>query len=150
MAPLVSVQAPVLVLALAHVLAPDLVLAPADRALVAALVAHVPVVVLVARVLADLVALVLVLVHVLVAVPVQEHLARADPVVHVLVADLVVPVVHVMVSVVHLARSHARVVVASSMNCSRNSLNTRTAMHLFPREQSLLSAVGQHKSSLRN
>lgn len=124
------------------------------------LVAHAPVVL--AHVLAvpvlDPAALVHVLVLVLalvVQVLAHAQVARLVPAltqaVHVLAAALVaVPAVHVMVSVVHLARSRVHVEGASSMNCSRSSLATPTAMHQCPRAPSSLSVVGQHRSSLQN
>lgn len=129
------------------------------------LVAHAPVVlvdsvpVLVAHVLVALV----VPAHVLVLVHVPEALAAHAPVVlaaHLAQAALVavlVPAavlaalaVHVTDSVVHLARSHVHVVGASSMNCSRSSRSTQTAMLPFQKARSLSSVVGQHRSSLRS
>jgi hypothetical protein len=96
--------------------------------------------VLVALVALDLVVLVQVA---LVAVLAQAALVA----VLVLVA---VPAAHVMVSVAHLVRSHVHVVGASSMNCSRSSRTTPTAMLQFQKAPSLLNVACLHKSLLQS
>ena len=96
--------------------------------------------VLVAQVALDLVVLAQ---EALVAVLAQAVLA----VVLVLVAVLAA---HVMVSVAHLVRSHVHVVGASSMNCSRNSRTTPTAMLQFQKAPSLLNVACLHKSLLQS
>jgi len=96
--------------------------------------------VLVALVALDLVVLVQVA---LVAVLAQAALVAVLVLVAVLAA-------HVMVNVAHLARSRVLVVGASSMNCSRSSRTTQTAMLQFLKAPSLLNVVSLHKSSLRN
>jgi hypothetical protein len=108
---------------------------------------------------------VLALVAHLVVVPVLvlALVAQVGPAAHVLVVALAVRVlvvalvaqvgpaavlvVRAMVNAAHPVRSLVHVVVVSSKNCSRNSLNTRTAMLRFPREQSLLSVDHRLKSS---
>ena len=124
-----------------------------DLVLVLVLVALVLVVALV--VLADVLVLVLALVAPVAHAPVVALAVLAAvlvPVVALVVpVDLVaVLVVHAMVNVVHRARSREPVVVVSSKNCSRSSLNTPTAMHQFPREQSLLSVDHRLRSLLRS
>jgi hypothetical protein len=96
-----------------------------------------------------LAALVVLVAHVLVVL--VAHRVQA-----VLVAVLVpavvlaAPAVHAMVNVVHLARSHVRVAGVSSMNCSRSSRSTQTAMLPFLKARSSSSVVGLLRSSLRS
>jgi hypothetical protein len=120
-----------------------------DSALALAVLVLVALVALVARVPAALVVLVLVvhlvLVGVLVLVAPVDLVQVAPVAVLVLVAVLVD---RVTVSVVHLARSHAHVVVLSLMNCSRSSRVTPTAMLLFLKAPFSSSGVGQPKSLL--
>ena len=70
-----------------------------------------------------------------------------------LVAVLVLAAVlaaHVMVSVAHLVRSRVHVVGANSMNCSRSSRTTPTAMLQFQKAPSLLNVACLHKSLLQS
>jgi hypothetical protein len=151
----VFVPARVVVLALAVLVLVDLgdPVVLVDSVLALAVLVLVALVALVARVLVDLVVLVLVvhlvLVGVLAPVAVLVDLVDLVQVAPVEVLALVVVLVdRVTVSVVHLARSHARVVVLSSMNCSRSSRVTPTAMLLFLKAPFLLNGVGQPKSLL--
>ena len=57
---------------------------------------------------------------------------------------------HVMVSVAHLVRSRVHVVGANSMNCSRSSRTTPTAMLQFQKAPSLLNVACLHKSLLQS
>jgi hypothetical protein len=146
------------VLVLEHVLALVLVLVLAALVPVAqvALVLAVLVALVPVAQVAQVLVLVLLLVPVALAVLVALDLAVLAPVVlaqAVLVAALVLVAVlaaHVMVNVAHLARSRVLVVGASSMNCSRSSRTTQTAMLQFLKAPSLLNVVSLHKSSLRN
>jgi hypothetical protein len=146
------------VLVLEHVLALVLVLVLAALVPVAqvALVLAVLVALVPVAQVAQVLVLVLLLVPVALAVLVALDLAVLAPVVlaqAALVAALVLVVVlaaHVMVNVAHLARSRVLVVGASSMNCSRSSRTTQTAMLQFLKAPSLLNVVSLHKSSLRN
>jgi hypothetical protein len=111
-----------------------------------ALVAHAP---------AALVVLVLVVHLVLVAVLAPEAVLVdlvlvALVVALVLVEVLVAQVDRATVSVAHLARSHVHVAGVSSMNCSRSSRATPTAMLLFLKAPFSSSGVGQPKSLLRS
>jgi hypothetical protein len=146
------------VLVLEHVLALVLVLVLAALVPVAqvALVLAVLVALVPVAQVAQVLVLVLLLVPVALAVLVALDLAVLAPVVlaqAALVAALVLVAVlaaHVMVNVAHLARSRVLVVGASSMNCSRSSRTTQTAMLQFLKAPSLLNVVSLHKSSLRN
>lgn len=142
------------VLVLEHVLV--LVLVPVLAARVPVALVVLVLAVLVVLVLVALVAqvhvLVLLLVPVALAVLVALDLAVLAPVVLAQAALVLVVVLaaHVMVNVAHLARSRVLVVGASSMNCSRSSRTTQTAMLQFLKAPSLLNVVSLHKSSLRN
>lgn len=146
------------VLVLEHVLVLVLVLVLAARVPVAlvVLVLAVLVVLVPVALVAQVHVLVLLLVLVALAVLVVLDLVVLAPVVlaqAALVAALVLVAVlaaHVMVNVAHLARSRVLVVGASSMNCSRSSRTTQTAMLQFLKAPSLLNVVSLHKSSLRN
>jgi hypothetical protein len=118
------------------------------------LVAHVvpeALAVLAARVLVLVLVLVAQVVLALVLVVLVAHRVQAALVaVLVPVAVLAAPAVHAMVNVVHLARSHVRVAGVNSMNCSRSSRSTQTAMLQFQKARSSSSVVGQLRSSLRS
>jgi len=101
-------------------------------------------------VLAALVVLVAHVLVVLVAHRVQAVLVAVLVPAVVLAVVLAAPAVHAMVNVVHLARSHVRVAGVSSMNCSRSSRSTQTAMLPFLKARSSSSVVGQLRSSLRS
>jgi hypothetical protein len=102
-------------------------------------------------VLTPVLPLVLVAVLVPVALVARLVLVAALAAVLVLVAVLAVVLVgRAMVSVVHLAKSRVHVVGVSSMNCSRSSRVTPTAMHQFPKAPSSSSVAGQRKSLLQN
>jgi hypothetical protein len=128
------------------------VLADSVLVLVApAVLVRVALVVLAVRV--DVLVLVLVLaalvVHVLVVL-VAHRVQAVLVAVLVPAAVLAAPAVHAMVNVVHLARSHVRVAGVSSMNCSRSSRSTQTAMLPFLKARSSSSVVGLLRSSLRS
>jgi hypothetical protein len=157
---LVLVQAVSVLVLVDALVAPEFVLvlvvhAPAvlvDSVLV--LVAHVvpeALAVLAARVLVLVLVLVAQVVLALVLVVLVAHRVQAALVaVLVPVAVLAAPAVHAMVNVVHLARSHVRVAGVNSMNCSRSSRSTQTAMLQFQKARSSSSVVGQLRSSLRS
>ena len=140
----------VLVALVVPVVLADSVLVLAAQAVLAQVALVVP------EVLGDVLVLVLVLAALVVLVAHVLVVLVAHPVQAVLVAVLVpvvvlvAPVVHAMVNVVHLARSHVRVAGVSSMNCSRSSRSTQTAMLPFQKARSSSSAVGQLRSSLRS